>query len=57
MVTLELVEVVDVELVEDELVLESSEPLAQARPLARSTAVTAAAASGIRYFTDDPPLV
>jgi hypothetical protein len=54
------VELVDVELVDVELVvdeLESSDPLAQARPVARSTAVTAAAARGIRYFTGDPPLV
>jgi hypothetical protein len=56
-VTLELVEVVDLELVVDELVLESSDPFAQARPVARSTAVTAAAVSGIRYFKVDSPLV
>jgi hypothetical protein len=47
------VELVDVELVVDEL--ESSDPLAQARPVARSTAVTAAAAKGIRYLINDPP--
>ncbi|HJU82424.1 MAG TPA: hypothetical protein VJ796_11870 [Acidimicrobiia bacterium] len=57
LVELVVVELVDVELVVDELGPESSEPLAQARPVARSTAVTAAAASGIRYFIVDPPLV
>ncbi|HKZ20408.1 MAG TPA: hypothetical protein VJQ57_09880 [Acidimicrobiia bacterium] len=57
LVELVAVELVDVELVVDELGLESSEPLAQARPVARSTAVTAAAARGIRYFMLDPPLV
>ena len=47
-----LAEVVDVELVEEVLPLvEPLDPFAQAKAVARSTAVTAAAARGIRYFT------
>jgi hypothetical protein len=46
-----VVEVVDVELVEEVLPLvEQLDPSAQAKAVARSTAVTAAAAKGIRYF-------
>ncbi|MGH8957483.1 MAG: hypothetical protein ACRDVK_02285, partial [Acidimicrobiia bacterium] len=68
LVTVELVTVepftvglVEVELVELELVVEllpllkSLASLAQARPVTRSTTVTAAAARGIRYFTVDSP--
>ncbi|HJQ94952.1 MAG TPA: hypothetical protein VJ935_04495 [Acidimicrobiia bacterium] len=44
-------EVVDVELVEEVLPLvEPLDPSAQAKAVASSTAVTAAAAKGIRYF-------